>query len=91
LEISTATHPSLRFAGPIGLDGLYRKGAPTVSGAIAVKGTWTNGNTFVADIQYIGTGEQQEQWSPTFDGERLNLRLKDRQGHEVSIDGKLGG
>ena len=42
-----------RLTGPIGLDGLYRKGEPTYLQALgirainAVKGTWQDDHTFV--------------------------------------------
>src|SRR5260370_7380639 len=53
------TKAGSRFAGPIGLDGLYRKGEPTHHGfgerlegvprVNAVKGIWQDDHTFVID------------------------------------------
>ncbi len=84
------TRPSLKFSGPVGLDGLYRKGEPTASGIVATRGKWLDGHTLVVERQTLGTGEQQK-WTLSFDGERLHLRGKGRDGREVSIDGELGG
>jgi len=84
------TKPSLRFSGPIGLDGLYRKGEPTAFGIAAVKGKWLDSHTFLIERQILGMGEQQK-WTLSFDGERLHVRGKGRDGRDVSIDGELGG
>jgi hypothetical protein len=82
--------PPVRLSGPIGLDGLYRKSEPAVSGVRAVKGTWLDQHTFGIDVQYLGAG-QQRRWTLSFDGARVNVRGKDRQGHEISIEGETGG
>jgi hypothetical protein len=84
------TQPSLRFTGPIGLDGLYRKGEPTAFGIAAVRGKWLDGRTFLIERQILGMGEQQK-WTLSFDGDRLHVRGKGRDGRDVSIDGELGG
>jgi CubicO group peptidase (beta-lactamase class C family) len=86
-----------RFTGPIGLDGLYRKGELTYHGFAdrleglprvnAVKGTWQDDHTFVIDRLILGQGEPAERWTLTFDGEKLNVRgeIEERQ---ISIDGE---
>jgi hypothetical protein len=84
------TKPSLGFSGPIGLVGLYRKGEPTAFGIDAVRGKWLDSHTFLIERQTLGMGEQQK-WTLSFDGERLHLRGKGRDGRDVSIDGELGG
>jgi hypothetical protein len=45
---------SIRLAGPIGLDGVYRKGTATPRGVMAMKGTWSDRNTFIIDVRLIG-------------------------------------
>jgi CubicO group peptidase (beta-lactamase class C family) len=90
LEIHNPTIPALKFSGPIGLDGRYRKAQPTALGVMAVRGTWSDGHTFVIDLQYLGAGEQRK-WTLSFDGERLSVHGKDREGHEVSANGELAG
>ena len=87
LEISIPEqgNSSVRLAGPIGLDGLYRKGAAIPRGVMAMKGAWSDQNTFVIDVRLIG-GDDERKWKLSFDGERLNLRGKARDGHDVSVD-----
>jgi len=91
-----ATKPPPRFAGPIGLDGRYRKGEPTyiqwlgIRGINAVKGSWLNDHTFLIDRLILGLGEAQR-WTLTFDGEKLNVRVKLGDGPEISADGETGG
>jgi hypothetical protein len=83
--------PPLRFSGPIGLDGLYRKGEPTVFGVAAAKGNWLDGHTFAFQFLMLGLGAEVQKWTLSFDGEKPNLRGKDGDGREVSIDGEPGG
>jgi CubicO group peptidase (beta-lactamase class C family) len=87
--IRDQTRPSLRFGGPIGFDGLYRKGEPTASGTFASKGKWLNGSTLEIDRLALGMDEQQK-WILSFDGDRLHLRGKNRDGREISVDGEPG-
>lgn len=90
-DLETYTHnptrPSVDLYGPIGLDGLYRKAKPTASGVRAVKGTWLDEHRFGVDVQYLGAGERRK-WTLSFSGDSLTLRGKDRDGHDVSVDGK---
>jgi CubicO group peptidase (beta-lactamase class C family) len=92
LEIYTQdrTNPSLRFYGPIGLDGLYRPGESSVLGVLALKGAWSDGHTFVIDLRLLG-GDEDRKWTLSFDGARANLRGKDRSGHEISVDSEAAG
>jgi len=82
--------PSLKVSGPIGLDGFYRKGEPTAYGVIAVKGTWLDSRTFLFDLLAPGA-DVQRKWALSFDGEKLYLHGKDRDGHDISIGGGPGG
>jgi hypothetical protein len=85
-----ATKSDPRFTGPIGLDGLYRKGELTDHRVNAVKGTWQDDHTFVIDRLVLGQGEPAERWTLTFDGEKLNVRAKLGERPEVSIDSETG-
>jgi CubicO group peptidase (beta-lactamase class C family) len=91
------TESGPRFTGPIGLDGLYRKGEPTylqalaICGVNAVKGTWQDDHTFVIDRLILGQGRPAERWTLRFDGEKLNLRVKHGDGDEISMDSETGG
>ncbi|WP_247829410.1 serine hydrolase [Bradyrhizobium sp. 200] len=84
------TGPALKFAGPIGLDGLFRKSDPTAFGVAATKGRWLDGQTFVFERRMLGADTPLQKWTLGFDGGRLNLRGNDRAGLEVSIVGEPG-
>ncbi|MBN9220893.1 MAG: serine hydrolase, partial [Mesorhizobium sp.] len=87
---------SVTFTQPIGLDGIYRKGAPKASdpsiGHITeARGTWLNGQTFVIDVPVVGSGEQQEVVL-SFNGKKLNLHrtVAVGEGQDISVDGEQG-
>jgi CubicO group peptidase (beta-lactamase class C family) len=90
------TGPSGVYVVPIGLDGLYRKGSPSLFNPnpgkiLAAKGTWLNGQTFLIDMQDLGYGEQRELFL-SFNGEKLNFRYAttDKPNRGVSVDGEPG-
>ena len=83
--------PLLASSGQIGLDGLYRKGEPSAFGTVATKGAWLNGSTFVMERLTIGAGQEAQKWTLSFDGARLHLRGRSRDGRTVIIDGETGG
>jgi CubicO group peptidase (beta-lactamase class C family) len=93
---ATKTVPG--FTGPIGLDGLYRKGERTEHGldgggfprVNAVKGTWQNDHTFVIDWLVLGKGFPADQWTLAFAGEKLNVHVKLGSGGEISMDSENG-
>jgi hypothetical protein len=76
--------------GPIGLDGLYRKGPRTDFGVRAAKGSWVDDQTFLIDFQYVGAGEQRR-WSLRFDGDKVTLSGKSKDGRDISVDSEPGG
>ena len=96
-----ATGSDLRLSGPIGLDGLYRKGELSHAGFAhltegsprvdAVKGTWQDDQTFVIDRLVLGQFEPAERWTLTFDGEKLNVRFNMNERPEISIDSETDG
>ena len=92
-----ATKSGPRFTGPIGLDGMYRKGESTHLEALAIgevnaiKGTWQDDHTFVIDRLILGQGQPAERWTLTFDGEKLNVRVTLGDGSEISMDSETGG
>jgi CubicO group peptidase (beta-lactamase class C family) len=79
--------PSRTVGGPIGLDGLYRRGDMTEVGIAAVKGSWLNDHTFVIQRLLLGSGRSEQKYTLWFDDEKLNVRGKDRAGRDVSVDG----
>ena len=83
--------PPLASSGSIGLDGLYRKAEAAASGQVAIKGAWLNGSTFVVERLVIGAGQEAQKWTLSFDGARLHLRGRSRDGRTVTVDGEVGG
>jgi hypothetical protein len=55
-----------------------------------IKGTWEDDHTFVVDRLILGQG-LAERWTLTFDGRKLNVRVKFGAGPEISVDGETGG
>jgi CubicO group peptidase (beta-lactamase class C family) len=84
------SNASLGFAGPIGLDGLYRLGEQSPLGIIALKGTWLNDREFAMDLRLVG-GDRDRRWILSVGGERPNLRGKSWDGRDVAVDGEGGG
>lgn len=78
-------NPDLRFTGPIGLDGRYRKGEVSYYGfgprfkglpsVYALKGAWQDDQTFLINRMLLGHGPLQI-WTLTFDGNTLNVRMQ---------------
>ncbi|GKQ55056.1 serine hydrolase [Bradyrhizobium sp. Ce-3] len=88
---TNAGDPARRhFDGPIGLDGLSRKSAPSFLGVRAVKGAWKDAQTFVVDLQYVGLGDAWT-WTLTYDGDKVAVRGKARDGRQGSAEGAAGG
>lgn len=81
--------PALKFIGPIGLDGLFRKSDLTAFGVAATKGSWLDDQTFVIERRMLGADAPLQKWTLKFDGGRLKLRGNGRAGLEVSIVGEL--
>ncbi len=52
---------------------------------VGVKGTWQDDHTFVIDRLILGQGRPAERWTLTFDGEKLNVRVKLDNGQEISL------
>ncbi|OJY74427.1 serine hydrolase [Rhizobium sp. 60-20] len=92
LYLDYPTGSSFTSDMPIGLDGFYRKGLPALSGPYpghipAVRGTWSNVQTFVIDTRDIGSGTQIK-YRLSFDGRKLNIRRIDEEGWELSANGE---
>ena len=94
LSLRNPAGSSVTYDMPIGLEGLYRKSAPSLSGLDpghiqAAKGTWLNGQTLQIDTQDIGYGTQIK-YVLSFNGDKLNILRTDEEGWEVSADGENG-
>jgi CubicO group peptidase (beta-lactamase class C family) len=78
--------PTVRFAGPIGLDGLFRK-AWTPYGIDAVKGSWLDDHTFVVERRILGHGETQK-WTLAFDGKKVDVTFESTDGAKADLHGE---
>jgi hypothetical protein len=85
------SRPPEKISGPIGLDGLYRKGTETPFGPLAVKGRWLDDHVFEVERINIGASEKARKWTLSFDGDKLNLRGRNFEGTDVAIDSETGG
>ena len=92
LALKYPPNSSATYVAPIGLDGFFRKGSPTLSGINpghipALKGTWLNGQTFEVDSEDLGQG-RKTRYRFSFDGAKLNFHLTAEQSMDVSVDGE---
>ena len=79
IELKYPPNSSAAYVAPIGLDGLFRKGSPTLAGVNpghipARKGMWLNGQTFEVDAEDLGQG-RKTRYRFSFDGAKLNFHL----------------
>jgi CubicO group peptidase (beta-lactamase class C family) len=94
------TTASLKFTGPIGLDGHYQNGELVYHGfsdrlegsprVTAAKGTWQGENTLLINRLELGQGEPAERWTLMFFGEKLTLLAQFPDDSEVLIEGQTG-
>jgi CubicO group peptidase (beta-lactamase class C family) len=94
LALKYPPNASVIYHVPIGLNGLFRQGSPTVNGINpghipALKGTWLNGQTFEIDSEDLGQG-RKTRYRFSFDGAKLHFRFAPEHEPEVSIDGERG-
>lgn len=78
---------AIKVSGPIGLDGLYRRGDKAPLGVTAMKGNWLNDRIFVIQRMTLGGGFAAQKYSLLFHDEVLNIRGLDRNDREVSVEG----
>jgi hypothetical protein len=76
-----------RLAGPMGLDGLYRKGAPARYGIDAAKGRWLSEHVFEIERRILGHGEAQT-WTLSFEGNGVDVSLETTDGFRTKMHGE---
>ncbi len=79
--------PTERFGGPIGLDGVFRKGPPASYGIDTAKGRWISEGSFEVERRILGHGETQI-WTLTFDGNKIDIGLVTTDGVKGEIHGE---
>ena len=78
--------PTARFAGPIGLDGLFRK-CSTRYGIDAVKGSWLDDHTFVVERRILEHADTQK-WILAFEGKKVDVTFESTDGAKVELHGE---
>jgi CubicO group peptidase (beta-lactamase class C family) len=90
-EITTNTGrtdvPIQRFAGLMGLDGIFRKSPPAFYGINAAKGRWINERTFALERRILGHGETQT-WTLNFDGNQVTVNFENTDGSKTELRGE---
>jgi len=76
-----------RFAGPIGLDGLFRKSSSTTNGIDAVKGSWLDDHTFVVERRILGHADTQK-WTLAFTGKKVDVTFESTDGAKLDLHGE---
>jgi CubicO group peptidase (beta-lactamase class C family) len=89
-----------KVGGPIGLNGVYRKGAVTYHGlddrrfdgsprVNALRGAWQDDQTFLIDWLAVGLGWPLEQWKLTFSGKQVNVLIDFGSDHQGFLAGVM--
>jgi hypothetical protein len=78
---------AVRFAGPIGLDGLFRKSESTTNGIDAVKGSWLDDHTFVVERRILGHADTQK-WTLAFEGKTVDVTFESTDGAKLDLHGE---
>jgi hypothetical protein len=79
--------PPERFAGLLGLDGVFQLSPPASYGIDAVKGRWLNAHTFSLERRILGHGETQL-WALAFDGKTVDVRFVSSDGLKIELRGE---
>lgn len=88
-EITTkeSAAPPERFAGLLGLEGVFQLSPRASYGINAVKGRWLNAHTFSIERRILGHGETQF-WALAFDGKTVDVSFVSSDGLKVELRGE---
>jgi hypothetical protein len=88
-EITTGTSdaPPERFAGLLGLEGVFQLSPRASYGINAVKGRWLNAHTFSIERRILGHGETQF-WALAFDGKTVDVSFVSSDGLKTELRGE---
>jgi CubicO group peptidase (beta-lactamase class C family) len=79
-------HATERFGGPIGLDGVFRKGSPARYGIDAVKGRWVGEDRFLIDRRVLGRSQTQS-WLVRFGDKTIDVMFATSDGTKAEMHG----
>lgn len=80
-------HAEEPFSGPMGLDGVYRQGAPAFYGINASKGRWLNDHTFALERRILGHSETQT-WILAFEADKVTVNFENTDGFKAELHGE---
>jgi len=87
LKTGRPDHPLERHEGPIGLDGVYREGAPTNQGITVAKGAWSYDQSFVVQFGELG-GDNIRRAILSFEGKAVDVVFVAEFGPSVKLHGE---
>jgi hypothetical protein len=90
VKMGRSTAPLGRFAGPIGVNGVFRLGPPTSDGISAAKGAWIDEKTFVLQTQTLGN-DNAHRVVLTFEGMSVDLNIDGADGFITLLHGETKG
>jgi hypothetical protein len=76
-----------RFAGLVGLEGVFRRSLSAPFGINAARGYWTSDHTFVMERRILGHSEIQP-WALTFDGDKVTVNFENTDGIKAKLQRK---
>jgi CubicO group peptidase (beta-lactamase class C family) len=87
-DTGKSERPTERFAGMMGLDGVFRKSPPAVYGINAAKGRWLNEHTFFLERRILGHSETSS-WALAFDGTKVTVNFENTDGFKTELHGEM--
>jgi CubicO group peptidase (beta-lactamase class C family) len=87
LKTGRPDHPVERFEGPIGLEGVYREGAPTNQGITVAKGAWSYDKSFVVQFGELG-GDNMRRAILSFEGKGIDVVFVAEFGPSTKLHGE---
>jgi len=82
-----ADAPAQPFAGPIGLDGLFRINDKAANAPVAVKGDWLDAQSFRIVSRELGE-DMVVTYTLRFDGQRVNVAFENSRGFKAQMQGR---
>jgi hypothetical protein len=87
-DTGKSERPTERFAGLMGLDGVFRKSPPAVYGINAAKGRWLNEHTFFLERRILGHSEIST-WTLAFAGAKVTVNFENTDGFKTELHGEM--
>ncbi|MDQ0568933.1 CubicO group peptidase (beta-lactamase class C family) [Variovorax paradoxus] len=79
--------PATPVTGPLGLDGYYRLNEKVADAPVAVKGDWTDPQSFRIVSRSLSDGDVS-MYQLRFDGPQLNVAFENNRGFKAQVQGR---